>query len=205
MLGPWLPFPPEDFSPIPDAPGVYALADQKVQILAVAAALNLREALQDLAAAPPVPIRELATHFCVEEHPEPNRRRAELVASLRARTGAFPPCNRRHPRFPARLPVWTHLPGAGAGPERVPAAETVNVSHAGLMLALSEPAAAGTSLGFQVETPFGLVEGEGRLAWAEAQPHRTWAGVTLQRLQTAQDALRWEQFIGCLAERVLHG
>ena len=204
MLGPWHPFPPEDISSIPDGPGVYALADQKVQILAIAAALNLREALEELAVAPPLPLRDLATHFCVEEHPEPNRRRAELVASLRARTGAFPPCNRRHPRFPARLPAWTRPPGGGAGPQRLPA-ETVNVSHAGLMLALPEALAPGTALGLQVETPFGLVEAEGRLAWAEARPRETWAGVTLQRLQTAEDALRWERLIQSLAERVIHG
>jgi len=204
MLGPWHPFPPEDVSSIPDGPGVYALADEKVQILAIAAALNLREALQELAMTPPLPLRDLATHFCVEEHPEPNRRRAELVASLRARTGAFPPCNRRHPRFPARLPVWTQPPGRGAGPQWLPA-ETVNVSHKGLMLALPEALAPGTAVGLQVETPFGLVEAKGRLAWAEARPRETWVGVTLQRLQTAEDSLRWERFIGSLAERVIHG
>ncbi|MCI0369834.1 MAG: PilZ domain-containing protein, partial [candidate division NC10 bacterium] len=114
-----------------------------------------------------------------------------------------PPCNRRHPRFPARLPAWIQHPGGEAGLQRL-AAETVNVSHAGLTLALPEAPAPGTALDLQVETPFGLVEAEGRLAWTEVQPHRTWAGVTLQRLQTAQDALRWEQFIGSLEERVIH-
>jgi len=204
MLGPWLPFPPEDFSQLPAGPGVYALADQQVQILAIAAALDLREALHDLAAVPPLPLRDLATHFCMEEHPEPNRRRAELVAGLRARTGAFPPCNRRHPRFPARLRAWTRPPAEGARRPGV-AAETVNVSHAGLMLALPEAPAPGASVALRVETPFGVVEGEGRLAWTETRPRRMWAGVILQRLETAQDALRWEQLIGNLAERVIHG
>jgi hypothetical protein len=37
------------------------------------------------------------------------------------------------------------------------------------------------------------------------RPHHTWAGVTLLRLQTAQDALRWERFIGSLVERIIHG
>lgn len=204
MLGPWLLFPPEDFSRLPAGPGVYALADQQVQILAIAAALDLREALHDLAAVPPLPLRDLATHFCMEEHSEPNRRRAELVAGLRARTGAFPPCNRRHPRFPARLRAWTRPPAEGARRPGV-AAETVNVSHAGLMLALPEAPAPGASVALRVETPFGVVEGEGRLAWTETRPQRMWAGVILQRLETAQDALRWEQLIGNLAERVIHG
>ncbi|MCI0371719.1 MAG: hypothetical protein L0214_10130, partial [candidate division NC10 bacterium] len=121
MLGPWHPFPPENDSSIPEGPGVYAVADQEDQVLAIAAALNLREALQELAAVPPLPLRDLATHFCVEEHPEPNRRRAELVANHLARTGAFPPCNRRHPRFPARLPAWIQHPGGEAGLQRLAA------------------------------------------------------------------------------------
>lgn len=202
-LGPWLPFPPQDFSRIPDAPGVYALADQKVQILTIAAALSLREALQDLAAVPPLPLRDLATHFWMEQHARPNRRRRELVNRLRASTGAFPPCNRRHPRFSVRLPAWTRHPAGRPGREPAPA-HTVNVSHAGLMLALPEAPSAGTTLGLGVETPFGLVQGEGRLAWTESRPRGIWAGVILQRLETALDALRWERLIASLAERVIH-
>jgi hypothetical protein len=204
MLGPWHLFPPENVSFIPASPGIYAVADQEDHILAIAAALNLREALQELAEFIPLPLRDLATHFCVEAHPEPNRRRAELVANVLARTGAFPPCNRRHPHFPARLPVWIQHPGGEAGLQRL-AAETVNVSHAGLRLALPEAPAPGTVLDLQVETPFGLVETEGRIAWTEVRPPHTWAGVTLLRLQTAQDALRWERFIGSLVERIIHG
>ena len=204
MLGPWHLFPPENVSFIPDSPGIYAFADQEDHILAIAAALNLREALQELAAFTPLPLRDLATHFCVEAHPEPNRRRAELVANVLALTGAFPPCNRRHPRFAARLPAWIQHPGEEAWLQRL-AVETVNVSHTGLTLALPEAAAPGATFGLQVETPFGLVEAEGRIAWTEVRPHHTWAGVTLQHLQTAQDALRWERFIGSLVERIIHG
>lgn len=139
----------------------------------------------------------------MEEHARPNRRRRDLVNRLRACTGAFPPCNRRHPRFPVRLPAWTRHP-AGR-PEREPApAQTVNVSHAGLLLALPEAPSAGTTLGLGVETPFGLVQGEGRLAWTESRPRGIWAGVILQRLETALDALRWERLIASLAERVIH-
>lgn len=203
MLDPWLPFPPQDFSGIPDAPGVYALADQKVQILTIAAALSLREALQDLAAAPPLPLRDLATHFWMEEHPHPTRRRRDLVNRLRARTGAFPPCNRRHPRFPIRLPAWTQHP-AGAPARGTAPAHTVNVSHAGLMLALSEAPAPGATLALRVQTPFGLVRGEGRLAWMVSRAREIRAGVTLQRLETPQDAQRWDRFIGSLADRVIH-
>jgi len=204
MLGHWLPFPPQEASAIPERPGVYVLADQTRQILAIAAALNLREALQDLAAAPPLPLRDLATRFCVEEDPEPNRRRAELIGTLRARTGAFPPCNRRYPRFPAHLVAWTRYPIGRAGQPQAPA-ETLNVSRAGLMLALSEAPPPGAMLGVQVETPFGVVQGEGRLAWTEAKPDGLWGGVTLRRLRTAQDALRWERLVGSLADLVMHG
>jgi hypothetical protein len=203
MLGRWLPFPPQDASAIPERPGVYVLADQARQILAIAAALNLREALEDLAAAPPLPLRDLATRFCAEEDPEPNRRRAELIANLRARTGAFPPCNRRYPRFPARLAAWTRHPTPRAGQPQAPA-ETLNVSRAGLMLALSEAPPPGTLLSLEVETPFGVVQGEGRLAWIATNPDGVCGGVTLRRLRTAQDALRWERLVGSLTDLVVH-
>lgn len=204
MLGLWLPFPPQDFSSIPDSPGVYVLADQAGQILAIAAALSLREALQDLAAVPPLPLRDLATRFSAEEHSDPNRRRTELIETHRARTGAFPPCNRRYPRFPAHLVAWTRHPIGRPGQHQAPA-ETLNVSRAGLMLSLSEAPGPGALLGLQVETPFGVVEGEGRLAWRAVKSDGFFGGVTLRRLRTAQDALRWEQLVASLAELVVHG
>ena len=77
MLGPWLPFPPEDWAEVPEGPGVYALADGEETLLAIASAQNLRQALQELAAAPPRPLQDLATHLWVEATPEPERSRAE--------------------------------------------------------------------------------------------------------------------------------
>lgn len=110
---------------VPEGAGVYVLADGKVNILA--SAQNLRQALQELAAAPPGALQELATHLWVEATPEPERRRAELIGALRAQIGAFPPCNRRHPRSPARLAAWWDCP---EGDHAVPAT-TVNVSSMG--------------------------------------------------------------------------
>jgi len=200
MLGSWLPFPSTDWTQVPEGPGVYALADGKEIILAIASATHLRTALQELAAAPPQPLRDLATHLWVEATPEPERRRADLIAELRTHTGAFPPCNRRHPRYPARLPAWW---AAQRGAQGSPA-ETVNVSSKGLLLALPEPPLPDTGLWIWLETPFGLVGVEGRICWAHGEGQASRAGVALTALRAPGDLLRWERLIGQLAERVAH-
>jgi hypothetical protein len=200
MLGPWLPFPPDDWTQVPEGPGVYALADGQVTILAIAGTPNLRRALQELAAAPPIPVRDLATHLWVEGTPEPERRRAELVAALHAQTGAFPPCNRRHPRYATRLPAWW---AAERGAQGLPA-ETVNVSSAGLLLALEQPPPPGTGIWVWVETPFGLVGAEGRVAWIDGETEARRAGISLTSLRAPDDLLLWERLIGQLAGRVAH-
>jgi hypothetical protein len=172
------------------------LADQEGNVLGIAWAENLREALQELAG----PLRDLANQLWVEATEEPERRRAALIEALRAQTGAFPPCNRRHPRYPARLPAWwTALEGGQALP-----AETVNVSSMGLRLALPEGPAPGTRIQILVETPFGLVKGEGRIAWTRAEAQGRHAGIGLSRLQDTGDRVRWDSLIAQLADRVGH-
>lgn len=200
MLGPWLPFPPKDWTEVPEGPGVYALADGKEIILAVASAPALRGVLQELAADPPLPLNDLATHLWVEATSEPERRRAELISALYAETGAFPPCNRRHPRYPACLPAWW---AARQGAQGLPA-ETVNVSSTGLLLALERPPTPGTHIQVWVETPLGQVGGEGRIAWREREAEASRAGVALTQLHGISDRLRWERLIGHLAARVAH-
>ncbi len=200
MLGPWLPFPPEDWTQLPEGPGVYALADQDGAVLAIAGTPHLRRALQELAAAPPLPVRDLATQLWVEATPEPEPRRAELIAAFRTQTGAFPPCNRRHPRYPARLPAWW---AAQRGAQGTPA-ETLNVSSMGLLLALTEPPPPGTGIWVWVETPFGLIGAEGRISWAHGEAQASRAGVALTALRAPGDLLRWERLIGQLAARVAH-
>lgn len=200
MLGPWLPFPPEDWAQIPEGPGVYALADGQVTILAIAGTPRLRHTLQEVAADPPLPLRDLATHLWVEATPDPEGRRAELITALRSQTGAFPPCNRRHPRYPARLPAWW---AAHRGAQGTPA-ETLNVSSMGLLLALTEPPPPGTGIWIWVETPFGLIGAEGRIRWAHGEAQASRAGVALSSLRAPGDLLRWERLIGQLARHVAH-
>lgn len=199
-LGPWLPFPPLDWTQVPEGPGVYALAEQQATILAIAGTRTLRETLQDLAADPPLPLRDLATHLWIEATAEPVRRRGGLIAALFAHTGAFPPCNRRHPRYPVRLPAWWARQGLT---ERLPA-ETLNVSTAGLLLTLEHPPDPGADILVRVETPFGLVAAEGRIAWTGGEDAARRAGVALTRLRGSDDRVRWERLIGRLAERVAH-
>jgi len=203
MLGPWLPFPPrdpEEWTQVPEGPGVYALADRQGTILAISGAPALRRALQELAAAPPLPLKDLATHLRVEASGEPDRRRAEIVAALYARTGVFPPCSRHHPRYPARLPAWWAVPRVGQG---LPA-ETVNLSGAGLLLALGQRPGPGAAIRVRVETPFGLVEAEGRIVWTKGEGEAHRAGIALTRFSSAGDRARWERLIGRLAEQVPH-
>lgn len=200
MLGPWLPFPPAHWAQVPEGPGVYVLADGRVNVLAIVGTRDLRRALQELAAAPPLPLKDLATHLCVEATAEPEGRRAELIAAFRAQTGAFPPCNRRHPRYPAQLRAWWRTRG---GWKRLPA-ETVDVSSVGVQLVLEKPPAPGAGGHLRVETPLGWIKALGRVAWTgrQAEAHR--AGIALTRLQGADDRHRWDRLIGELAARVAH-
>ena len=74
----------------------------------------------------------------------------------------------------------------------------------GLLLLLEQPPAPGTGIQVRVETPFGLVKAEGRIAWTEGEAEDRRAGVALKRLHSSGDRLRWERLIGQLAERVAH-
>lgn len=77
-------------------------------------------------------------------------------------------------------------------------AETVNISSAGLLLLLEEPPTPGTDIHLLVETPFGSVEGEGRIAWTQRQVDNDKAGIALTQLHRLGDRLRWERLIGQL-------
>lgn len=118
-------------------------------------------------------------------------RRQEPVGSRPAQPGAFSPSSRRHPRYPACLPAWW---AARRGVRGLPA-ETVNISSAGLLLLLEEPPTPGTDIHLLVETPFGSVEGEGRIAWIERKVDNDRAGIALTQLHRLGDRLRWERLI----------
>ena len=197
-LDPWLPFPPQDWTQVPAGPGVYALATREGGILAITATRTLRRTLHDLAADPSLPLRDLATRLWVEATGEPAQRRSGLVAAFFAQTGVFPPYSRRHPRYPARLPAWC---APQAVRERL-VAETLNVSSAGLLLSLEEPMAPGAGITVEIETPFGLVGGEGHIAWMGETSEVLRAGVALERLRTATDQARWTRLIGRLGQQV---
>ena len=129
---------------------------------------------------------------------EPGTRRPRAAAP-RSRPGGVPPSTtRRPPRFPARLAAWW---AAQRGAQRLPA-ETVNVSSTGLLLVLADLPAPGTSIQVRVETPFGLVKGEGCIAWTEGKGEERRAGVALTQLHGPDDRVRWESLIGQLAARV---
>lgn len=197
-LEPWLPFPPQDWRQVPAGPGVYALATRDGGILAITATRALRKTLQDLAGDASLPLRDLATRLWVEATGEPAQRRGGLVATFFAQTGVFPPYSRRHPRYPARLPAWCE---PQAVHERL-VVETLNVSAAGLLLSLEEPMTPGAGITVELETPFGLVGGEGHIAWMGGTGEVRQAGVALERLRNATDQARWTRLIGRLGQQV---
>jgi hypothetical protein len=76
------------------------------------------------------------------------------------------------------------------------------VSSTGLLLVLADLPAPGTSIQIRVETPFGLVKGEGCIAWTERNGEERRVGVTLTHLHGPDDQVRWEWLLGQLAEQV---
>jgi len=56
-----------------------------------------------------------------------------------------------------------------------------------------------------VETPFGSVESEGRIAWIQREIDQEKAGIVLTQLHSPGDRLRWERLIGGLATQGAHG
>lgn len=133
-------------------------------------------------------------------HSGPLRRPGGRGSAQPAQPGAFSPSSRRHPRYPARLAAWWAAQGGGQG---LPA-ETVNVSSAGLLLVLEGSPAPGSGIHVRVETPFGTIESEGRVAWVQREIGQEKAGVTLTQLQRFGDRLRWERLIGQLAQQGAH-
>jgi hypothetical protein len=197
-LEPWLPFPPQDWTQVPAGPGVYALATREGGILAITTSRTLRRTLRELAADASLPVRSLASRLWVESTAEPAQRRAGLVAAFFAKTGIFPPYSRRHPRYPARLPAWC---APQALHERL-VVETLNVSSGGLLLSLAEPMAPGAGITVEIETPFGLVGGNGHIAWTGGSGEVRRAGVALEHLRTPTDQARWTRLIGRLGQQV---
>ncbi len=134
-------------------------------------------------------------------HPRTLRRHGERSGPRPAQPGAFSPSSRRHPRYPARLAAWW---AAQRGAQGLPA-ETVNISSAGLLLLLDGPPTPGTGIHVRVETPFGLVGAEGRIAWIQREIDQEKAGIAFTQLQSPGDRLRWERLIGGLATQGAHG
>ncbi|HEV8664026.1 MAG TPA: PilZ domain-containing protein [Candidatus Methylomirabilis sp.] len=128
-------------------------------------------------------------------------RRQELVGGGPPQAGAFSPSSRRHPRYTTCLPAWW---AERRGAQGLPA-ETVNISSAGLLLILEEPPTPGSDIHVRVETPFGSVEGGGRIAWIQKTVDNDRAGITLTQLHRHGDRLRWERLIGQLAVQGAHG
>jgi alkylated DNA nucleotide flippase Atl1 len=54
----------------------------------------------------------------------------------------------------------------------------------------------------EIETPFGLVGGEGHIAWMGGTGEVHQAGVALERLRTAADQARWMRLIGRLGQQI---
>lgn len=158
-----LPFPPDDRAEVPEAPGLYALADGEEDIRAIADATTLRRALQETAAMPPLLLR-------------------------------------RHPRYAAELPAWW---AAERGAQGSPT-QTVNISSAGLLLALVAPPPPGGGIWVWVETPFGLIGADGRICWTQGDGRASVAGIAFTALRACGDLLLWERLIGQLAARVAH-
>ena len=204
----WRPWPPENGDRLPDRPGVLVLGDRSRRVLYIAATANLRATLQPegeraegaLANGQWLPrgAREAAAVLHWEEAPDSEARRVRLVEEYAAANGdAYPPFNRRHPRFPARHPASCGVP-KGSSVLHLPG-ESTDFSQGGLGVLLPAPIPSQTPVTVQLQLPSGPLEALGLVLWSAPQGDRTRIGIEIYTPLGLGGRVRWARHLESLA------
>lgn len=108
---------------------------------------------------------------------------------------------RRHPRFPAELPVWC-LIGRHAGTTREVRGSTQNLGLGGMLVLLPQQVEPGTILRLCLGSPQGPITADGTVMWHAPQPTddgKTAHGIRLLRFPEDADLVQYRRLLSELA------
>lgn len=108
---------------------------------------------------------------------------------------------RRHPRFPAEVPIRCFV-SADANTAREVRGHTQNVSLGGLLLLLAEKLESGMVLRLRLGLPEGAVSADGTVMWQAPQPTgegKTLHGIRLLRFTEDAGLVQYRRFLSQLA------